>query len=239
MALPETLCTLTSVMLWLPRAGRLEGSTQSFRHAKIRTGRTPYAANENCTRRPFLTMEACGWTTALQSTIPRFFCRRRGERRLPRGEPTGRELLRRMRQTTGLSRSRTSSPDYLSTCFKEPSARKIRRSEKHSNGTGSTAAVGTTSAKIYRELRELMYESCGDLPAYGLIRGSMTFDRSERPSTRRENHRTAHEPNQDLKLKRRTDFLELAELMCVDALHREESAGRTSASNTSRQMGRP
>lgn len=125
--------------------------------------------------------------------------------------------------------------DYLSTRFKEPliseedSALReaLERTEKRIDRAFS--AAGTTSAKdFHRELGELMYESCGVTRSRrGLIRGihdirqiRTAFDEDVRITG------TAHEFNQDLvEAMRVRDFLELAELMCVDALHREESCG--------------
>ena len=87
---------------------------------------------------------------------------------------------------------------------------------------------GTPAKEFHRRLGEIMYRDCGVVrDRAGLERGI-----SEIADLRREFHRDVRvsgvegEYNQDLvEAGRVADYLELAELMCVDAWHREESCG--------------
>jgi succinate dehydrogenase / fumarate reductase flavoprotein subunit len=85
-----------------------------------------------------------------------------------------------------------------------------------------------TVDSFHRELGELMWDECGMARGEAGLRKAL--DRI--PSLREEFWRrvtvpgTGAELNQSLeKANRVADFLELAELMCLDALHREESCG--------------
>jgi succinate dehydrogenase / fumarate reductase flavoprotein subunit len=85
-----------------------------------------------------------------------------------------------------------------------------------------------TVDSFHRELGELMWDDCGMARTEAGLRKAL--DRI--PSLREEFWRrvkvpgTGAELNQSLeKANRVADFLELAELMCLDALHREESCG--------------
>jgi succinate dehydrogenase / fumarate reductase, flavoprotein subunit len=90
-------------------------------------------------------------------------------------------------------------------------------------------AKGTRSVDSYhRELGGIMWDKCGMARnADGLKEGlSEIRDLRERYWRDVKVLGTGEEPNQSLeKAGRVADFFELAELMCIDALHREESAG--------------
>jgi succinate dehydrogenase / fumarate reductase flavoprotein subunit len=81
---------------------------------------------------------------------------------------------------------------------------------------------------FHRELGKVMWEDCG----MARSRQSLEHALSKIPDLREEFHRnvfipgTGEELNQSLeKAGRVADFMELAELMCMDALQREESCG--------------
>jgi succinate dehydrogenase / fumarate reductase flavoprotein subunit len=85
-----------------------------------------------------------------------------------------------------------------------------------------------TVASIHRELGKLMWEQCGMARSAEGLRAALAAI----PPLRDEFWRdvrvpgTGQELNQSLEYAGRVaDFLELAELMCLDALHREESCG--------------
>jgi succinate dehydrogenase / fumarate reductase, flavoprotein subunit len=90
-------------------------------------------------------------------------------------------------------------------------------------------AKGTRSVDSYhRELGSLMWDYCGMARTKeGLIQARQTIaDLREQYWRDVRVLGGGEEPNQSLeKAGRVADFFELAELMCVDALHREESAG--------------
>lgn len=91
------------------------------------------------------------------------------------------------------------------------------------NATGNTPAVD-----IHAELGEIMYEHCGvSRSAEGLKEGIRKIDELRKAyRTRLRVSGTPLQVNQDLELALRVeDYLELAQTMCVDALHREESCG--------------
>jgi succinate dehydrogenase / fumarate reductase flavoprotein subunit len=91
------------------------------------------------------------------------------------------------------------------------------------------ATKGTRSVdQFHRELGKVMWDYCG------MARSRQGLEKalSEIPAIREEFHKdvrvlgTAEGLNQSLeKAGRVADFLELGELMCMDALHREESCG--------------
>ena len=90
-------------------------------------------------------------------------------------------------------------------------------------------AKGTRSVDSYhKELGSFMWDYCGMArTAEGLKKGlGLIRDLRERYWKDVRVTGTGEEPNQALeKAGRVADFFELAELMCIDALHREESAG--------------
>jgi succinate dehydrogenase / fumarate reductase flavoprotein subunit len=81
---------------------------------------------------------------------------------------------------------------------------------------------------FHRELGSITWNECGMSRSAGGLREARARIRKLREDYWR-NVRvlgSGEEPNQSLeKAMRVADFFELAELMCVDALHREESAG--------------
>jgi succinate dehydrogenase / fumarate reductase flavoprotein subunit len=91
------------------------------------------------------------------------------------------------------------------------------------------AAKGTRSVDSYhRELGQIMWEYCGMARSAEGLNKARGLVRSLRDQYWRDVRvlGTGEEPNQSLeKAGRVADFFELAELMCVDALHREESCG--------------
>lgn len=87
---------------------------------------------------------------------------------------------------------------------------------------------GTRSAEFYhRELGKIVWDYCG----MGRNRPGLEKALSEIPALREEFTTNVRVPggsgvNQELeKVQRVADFFELAELMCLDALEREESCG--------------
>ncbi|HEX2122142.1 MAG TPA: fumarate reductase/succinate dehydrogenase flavoprotein subunit [Thermoanaerobaculia bacterium] len=91
------------------------------------------------------------------------------------------------------------------------------------------SAKGTRSVDSYhRELGTIMWDYCGMARTADGLKKALTMIRELREQYWRDVRvtGTGEEPNQALeKAGRVADFFELAELMCVDALHREESAG--------------
>lgn len=98
-----------------------------------------------------------------------------------------------------------------------------RRIDRLMSARGSTPAD-----EIHRELGSLMYAHCGvSRNAQGLTEGITKVDELRRNylSDLRVTGQ-AEQVNQDLELALRVeDYLKLAQTMCVDALHREESCG--------------
>ena len=90
-------------------------------------------------------------------------------------------------------------------------------------------AKGTRSVDSYhRELGGIMWDKCGMARNAAGLKEALGQIRAlkERYWTDVKVLGTGEEPNQSLeKAGRVADFFELAELMCIDALHREESAG--------------
>jgi succinate dehydrogenase / fumarate reductase flavoprotein subunit len=90
-------------------------------------------------------------------------------------------------------------------------------------------AKGTRSVdSFHRELGGIMWDYCGMARSAEGLKKARTMVRDLRERYWREVRvlGSGEEPNQSLeKAGRVADFFELAELMCVDALHREESAG--------------
>ncbi len=91
------------------------------------------------------------------------------------------------------------------------------------------SAKGTRSVdSFHKELGAIMWEHCGMARSAEGLRKARTMIRDLREKYWREVRVTGagEEPNQALeKAARVADFFELAELMCVDAAHRNESAG--------------
>jgi succinate dehydrogenase / fumarate reductase flavoprotein subunit len=91
------------------------------------------------------------------------------------------------------------------------------------------SAKGTRSVdSFHRELGGIMWDYCGMARTAEGLKKARTLIRDLKASYWRDVRVLGggEEPNQSLeKAGRVTDFFELAELMCVDALHREESAG--------------
>jgi len=91
------------------------------------------------------------------------------------------------------------------------------------------SAKGTRSVDSYhKELGSIMWEYCGMARSAEGLKHALTQIRNLREQYWRDVRVTSEneEPNQALeKAARVADFFELAELMCIDALHREESAG--------------
>jgi succinate dehydrogenase / fumarate reductase flavoprotein subunit len=90
-------------------------------------------------------------------------------------------------------------------------------------------AKGTRSVDSYhKELGSIMWEYCGMARSAEGLKKALEMLRTLREQYWRDVRVTGtnEEPNQALeKAGRVADFFELAELMCIDALHREESAG--------------
>jgi succinate dehydrogenase / fumarate reductase flavoprotein subunit len=90
-------------------------------------------------------------------------------------------------------------------------------------------AKGTRSVDSYhKELGSIMWEYCGMARTAEGLKKALTLIRELKAQYWRDVRVTGlgEEPNQALeKAGRVADFFELAELMCIDALHREESCG--------------
>jgi succinate dehydrogenase / fumarate reductase flavoprotein subunit len=90
-------------------------------------------------------------------------------------------------------------------------------------------AKGTRSVdSFHRELGHIMWENCGMARSAESLKKARVAVRALRDRYWREVRvlGSGEEPNQSLeKAGRVADFFELAELMCIDALHREESCG--------------
>jgi succinate dehydrogenase / fumarate reductase flavoprotein subunit len=85
-----------------------------------------------------------------------------------------------------------------------------------------------TVDSFHRELGRLLWDKCGMARTAGGLREAL----AEIPRIREEFWRDVNVPGSDAELNqalekagRVADFLELGELMCIDALHREESCG--------------
>ncbi|HEX7831339.1 MAG TPA: fumarate reductase/succinate dehydrogenase flavoprotein subunit, partial [Thermoanaerobaculia bacterium] len=90
-------------------------------------------------------------------------------------------------------------------------------------------AKGTRSVdSFHKELGSIMWEYCGMARSAEGLKTALTQIRALKEQYYKDVRVTGEgeEPNQALeKAGRVADFFELAELMCIDALHREESAG--------------
>jgi succinate dehydrogenase / fumarate reductase flavoprotein subunit len=124
--------------------------------------------------------------------------------------------------------------DYLATSKPEPVT------SEHSEVRETEAAVrdrttrmlsirGARSAtSFHRELGKIMWEYCGMARSAGGLRTALQLIPQLREGFWNDLHvpGAGEELNQELERAGRVaDFLELAELMCLDALHREESCG--------------
>ena len=125
-------------------------------------------------------------------------------------------------------------PDYIATAaldkvdashpaFREAEEDVSRRTHALLKGDGRR-----TVDSFHRDLGHLMWDECGMARSDAGLRRAL----EKIPELRREFHEnvrvlgTGEELNQSLeKAGRVADFLELAELMCIDALHRAESCG--------------
>ncbi|HEX6178259.1 MAG TPA: fumarate reductase/succinate dehydrogenase flavoprotein subunit [Thermoanaerobaculia bacterium] len=124
--------------------------------------------------------------------------------------------------------------DYLATQFgkkvaADAPAFKQALDDTQSRVSRLMAAKGTRSVdSFHRELGTIMWDLCGMArTADGLKKArTMVRDLGERYWREVKVLGSGEEPNQSLeKAGRVADFFELAELMCIDALQREESAG--------------
>jgi succinate dehydrogenase / fumarate reductase flavoprotein subunit len=121
----------------------------------------------------------------------------------------------------GLKAGATPSADH-------PEVRAI--AEQVSSRTQRLLAIGgkRTVDSFHRELGKLMWDQCGMTRSAGGLREAI----QRIPAIREEFWATVNVPGSDAELNqaleragRVADFLELGELMCRDALHREESCG--------------
>jgi succinate dehydrogenase / fumarate reductase flavoprotein subunit len=124
--------------------------------------------------------------------------------------------------------------DYLASASLEPvrddhpAVRDVVRAVQDRTKRMLSIGGKRTSQSFHRELGKLMWEYCG------MARSAEGLNKAlqEIPQLREEFWRDLHVPgtgeelNQSLEHAGRVaDFMELAELMCLDALHREESCG--------------
>ncbi|HTX69182.1 MAG TPA: fumarate reductase/succinate dehydrogenase flavoprotein subunit [Thermoleophilia bacterium] len=125
-------------------------------------------------------------------------------------------------------------PDYLATARLEkvdpshPAFREAEDEVRRRTQALLDAKGRRTVDSIHRELGRLMWDECGMARSDAGLRRAL----EKIPVLREEFHKnvrvlgTEEELNQSLeKAGRVADFLELAELMCIDALHRTESCG--------------
>jgi len=124
--------------------------------------------------------------------------------------------------------------DYLATQFgKKADAKSSAFSDAENDVRRRVSrlvdAKGTRSVDSYhKELGGIMWEYCGMARSAEGLKKALGMIRESREQYWRDVRvtGTGEEPNQALeKAGRVADFFELAELMCIDALHREESAG--------------
>jgi succinate dehydrogenase / fumarate reductase flavoprotein subunit len=122
-----------------------------------------------------------------------------------------------------LAKAELSRVDTSHAAFREAEEEVRQRTHAvlHING-------GRTVDSFHRELGRLMWDDCGMARSEASLRRAL----AKIPELRDEFHKdlrvlgTGEELNQSLeKAGRVADFLELAELMCTDALHRAESCG--------------
>ena len=125
-------------------------------------------------------------------------------------------------------------PDYVATAKPEKvdtshaAFREVEEDVRRRTHTLLKADGRRTVDSFHRELGRLMWDNCGMARSDASLRRAL----AKIPELREEFHRnvrvlgTGEELNQSLeKAGRVADFLELAELMCLDALHRAESCG--------------
>src|SRR6266567_4426328 len=125
-------------------------------------------------------------------------------------------------------------PEYVATAKPEKvdtshaAFREVEEDVRRRTHTLLKADGRRTVDSFHRELGRLMWDNCGMARSDASLRRAL----AKIPELREEFHRnvrvlgTGEELNQSLeKAGRVTDFLELGELMCIDALHRTESCG--------------
>jgi len=125
-------------------------------------------------------------------------------------------------------------PDYVATAKPEKvdtshaAFREVEEDVRRRTHTLLKADGRRTVDSFHRELGRLMWDNCGMARSDASLRRAL----AKIPELREEFHRnvrvlgTGEELNQSLeKAGRVADFFELAELMCLDALHRSESCG--------------
>jgi len=122
-----------------------------------------------------------------------------------------------------LARAKLERVDTSHAAFREAEAEVRRRTQALLKSDGRR-----TVDSVHRELGRLMWDNCGMARSEESLRRAL----GKIPELREEFHKTVRvlgteeELNQSLeKAGRVADFLELAELMCTDALHRTESCG--------------
>jgi succinate dehydrogenase / fumarate reductase flavoprotein subunit len=125
-------------------------------------------------------------------------------------------------------------PDYIATTVQEkvdashPAFREAEESVRQRTKRLLRSDGRLTVDHFHRELGRIMWDNCGMARSDTGLRQAL----SQIPELREEFHQnvrvlgTGEQLNQSLeKAGRVSDFLELAELMCTDALHRTESCG--------------
>ena len=122
-----------------------------------------------------------------------------------------------------LASSRPSKVDSTHPAFREAEAGVAERTEKF-----LTIGGKRTVDSFHRELGRIMWDSCGMARNDAGLRKALELI----PELRAEFWRNVNVPGSDAQLNqalekagRVADFLELSELMCIDALHRTESCG--------------
>ena len=159
---------------------------------------------------------------------------RRGELLRPRRQPPGRQradagpgrrLLRPALHHRRLPRDRPSSPSPPPAM---PSSRRPRRTSRPSPAGCWPSRASARPTSLHRELGKLLWENCGMARNEAGLKEAL----KRIPELREEFWKNVNvtgesgELNQSLEYAGRVaDFLEFAELLCLDALHRRESCG--------------
>jgi succinate dehydrogenase / fumarate reductase flavoprotein subunit len=122
-----------------------------------------------------------------------------------------------------LASARLEKVDSTHTAFRDAEAQVALRTRKFLSIDGTR-----TVDSFHRELGKLMWDYCG----MSRNRAGLETALKKIPELRAEFWKTVNVPGSDRQLNqalekagRVADFFELAELMCIDALHREESCG--------------
>ena len=171
----------------------------------------------------------------LMSTIPGLHVAGRGELLRSRRQPARRE-----RADAGAGRRLLRPPDtigdYLAATKLETVGLDARGGARRARGRGADARSDSSAINgkrtvdsFHRELGKIMWDYCGMARnADGLREGA----RADSGAARRSSGANVTVPGSDAELNqaleqagRVADFLEFGELMCLDALHREESCG--------------